>query len=125
MILFSPLSGSPGLFSGEPFLEVLMDIEDSKIQFRSVGAIVLALVALMGTIIGGTWKIAAVMNNMSTELKSLSSSLDEVKSASYTLARASEQALRTAIENPSLRVPDPRDPNKLIIVYSAASSSPH
>jgi len=96
-------------------------LEDSKIQFRSVVAIVGGMLVLTISFIGGTWKLALVMNTMTTQIINLHDDLENVKSNSYTLSRASEQALRTALENPSLRVPDPRDPNKLIVVYSAAT----
>lgn len=40
----------------------------------------------------------------------------QMKDDRYTLTAASEKALRTAIENPGMRVPDPRDPDKIISV---------
>jgi hypothetical protein len=45
-------------------------------------------------------------------------SLETKVAGAYTLAAASEQALRLAMENPGLRVPDPRDPSSLLPVVA-------
>lgn len=44
----------------------------------------------------------------------------EMKKNGYTTAQASEHALRLAIANPTMRVPDPRDPRVLICVHDEA-----
>ncbi len=97
----------------------MAQLEDSQVKFRSVVALVSGMVLLTCTIVGAALKISSSFTDLTAQMKELHESIDDVKTNSYTLTRASEQALRTAIENPSLRVPDPRDPNKLIIVYSA------
>jgi uncharacterized protein YlxW (UPF0749 family) len=123
-----------------------MDVEHNKFQLRAV-------VAVCGCMIVATWWVSNTINGMHTAIdsaakeakdqaaaqvqqakelaaaqaqqaKELAQSIEEVKNHSYTLERASEQALRTAIENPSLRVPDPRDPNRIIIVRSATAGPP-
>lgn len=45
---------------------------------------------------------------------------EEVESK-IAISAISEQALRMAIENPGLRVPDPRDPSRVIVVDRARS----
>jgi Tfp pilus assembly protein PilN len=50
------------------------------------------------------------------QLSELAKEIAEVKAEQYTTAMAAEQALRMALENPGMRVPDPRDPNKIIVV---------
>jgi len=70
--------------------------------------ITLAVAVLcLSTAVGGTWKVSTAVNQLQRDV-----------AGSYTLAAASEQALRMAIENPGLRVPDPRDPSKIITTPS-------
>lgn len=45
--------------------------------------------------------------------------LKMIEENQYTKAAAVEQALRMAIENPGMSVPDPRDPAKMILVEGA------
>lgn len=97
-------------------------IEESKVRFRSVAAIVGSMITIAVVMIGATWKLASLLSEMNNQIHALSTALDDVKNSSYTMTRASEQALRTAIENPQLRVPDPRDPARLIVVYSSNSA---
>lgn len=49
-------------------------------------------------------------------IRELAKGLEGVKADRFTLTAASEAALRTAIENPGLRIPDPRDPSKVFVV---------
>lgn len=46
----------------------------------------------------------------------LTRTIEGLKTTAYTKAEASELALRTAIANPGLRVPDPRESGKIIVV---------
>lgn len=70
-----------------------------------------AAIAIMSTLFGGSYK-------MLSEMSALRRDITALQSNSYTPAMAAEQALRMAIENPGMRVPDPRDPNKIIEVRS-------
>lgn len=54
------------------------------------------------------WRAAVVLSRIDRRLASLEESR-------YTLPAAAEHALRFALENPGLSVPDPRDPSKLIV----------
>jgi hypothetical protein len=45
--------------------------------------------------------------------------IDDLKADHFGKALMSEWALRTAIANPGMEVPDPRDPNRLIVVHAA------
>ena len=68
-------------------------------------------VACMSIAIAGTWRF-------SEALKDIEMKVDHLARDAYPLTAACEQALRMAIENPGFRVPDPRDPNKIIVVLS-------
>lgn len=67
-------------------------------------------------IVGATWWTGRLAAGIEQELAMIRVDLD----GKYTLAAASEQALRMAIENPGMRVPDPRDPQQVLVVESAA-----
>lgn len=88
----------------------------SKTTLGIAGTIVVAAV-------GSTWKISNAIGALKAEF---GERIDEVEigmldnrsaiDGKASLAALSEQALRMAIENPGLRVPDPRDPNRIIVV---------
>lgn len=59
-----------------------------------------------------TWRVTSKLSSIDNNILSMRQELDN----SFTLDKASEQALRMAIENPGMRVPDPRDPTKIIEV---------
>jgi hypothetical protein len=59
-----------------------------------------------------TWHVTKTLSSIRADIKSIGEELGN----SFTLDKASEQALRMAIENPGMRVPDPRDPAKIIEV---------
>ena len=65
--------------------------------------------SIIGTALSATWFLSAKLSHYETRLK-------VAESDRYTLTMASEKALRTAIENPGMRVPDPRDPSRVIVV---------
>lgn len=45
--------------------------------------------------------------------------VSDLKTNQYTITMACEQALRTAIANPGMKVADPRNPEKIIVVEQA------
>ena len=69
-------------------------------------------VAVISFAVAATWWVAKTLGKINTQIKDMS----EKWNNSFTLEKASEQALRMAIENPGMRVPDPRDPTKIIEV---------
>lgn len=91
-------------------------------------------IGLLGTGWGAAWYVSNIVQTVETGRQSLQEEVAEVQSGldalagaitdirvealedRYTLTAASERALRTAIENPGMRVPDPRDPNTIIVV---------
>lgn len=96
-----------------------------------------AAVAVVITVAGGVWWFAQQMGTVQSAIREVAQTLaqrdrdletrfadvnkrladSEAKFEDYySLTKASEQALRTAIENPTLRVPDPRDPRTIIQV---------
>ncbi|MEM9372412.1 MAG: hypothetical protein AAGA55_02110 [Planctomycetota bacterium] len=64
---------------------------------------------IVASVVSSTWFITRHISNYEQRLST-------VEQDAYTLTAASEKALRTAIENPQLRVPDPRDPSRIIQV---------
>lgn len=85
-------------------------------QFNiTLGVAVSSLIAL----IGGVWKVSRVFAHFEKRWEGMEAKITAMTDKlgdSYTLTRASEVALRTAIENPSHRVPDPRNPHRVITV---------
>jgi len=80
-------------------------------------------VVLVGTGWGAAWYIARTVTYFDEGRKALQYDVDAIRQSmaladadKYTLTAASEKALRTAIENPGMRVPDPRNPNVIIEV---------
>ena len=53
---------------------------------------------------------------LTNQIDELNNRLSSLASDCYHLSSAREAALREAIENPGHRVPDPIDPNKIIVV---------
>jgi hypothetical protein len=62
-------------------------------------------VTAIGLAITGTWWVGMKISSLEKKIDSI-------------LALSSELALREAIENPGHRVPDPRDPTKVIVVLN-------
>lgn len=79
-------------------------------------------VAVVTTSIAATWWFSQQLSQFRNELVTMSGRISQGEAEvakAYTLAAASEVALRMALENPGLRVPDPRDPSQLIIARRA------
>lgn len=53
---------------------------------------------------------------LNTRLGGIDAQITQLKSDQYTMAMAAESALRLAINNPGLKVPDPRSPGQIIEV---------
>ena len=69
------------------------------------------VITLAGAVIMGTWIAAGK-----------SAVLDRLVEDHYGITAASEAALRQAIENPGMRVPDPRDPERVIVVETPGAN---
>jgi len=76
---------------------------------RQMLAYIGGVLTVVTTGMGATWFLSQRFERMQHQI-------DTLLSDRYSLTQASERALRTAIENPGMRVPDPRDPNKIILV---------
>jgi hypothetical protein len=99
--------------------------EDTRVRLNARTIVVAASICLtiIGSAICATWWTSGLLNGIRSDIRtnndqttSLASSIEEMKKTTYTLDRASEQALRTAIANPGMRIADPRDPTRLIAV---------
>lgn len=66
-------------------------------------------VGLLITLIGCTAIIVRTVSNIKRDIA-------ELKDHQYTITAACEHALRLAIANPKMNVPDPRNPSELISV---------
>lgn len=64
-------------------------------------------VPTISTIVGATFALSSILWSIRKDLRDL-------KKNSYTMAAACEHSLRLKIANPSLRIPDPRHPDRLI-----------
>lgn len=77
----------------------------------------LGLVAsVLVTVVTCTWKMASTLNEVNSTMRNLDARVSAVESNRFRISDAAEVALRTAIENPKMRVPDPRDPSRIIAV---------
>ena len=61
----------------------------------------------------------AACSSLAVTLYGLRTDVDSMKTNQWTIAQQCETALRTALENPGLRVPDPRNPGGIIVVDKA------
>ena len=77
------------------------------------------IIAGIGAVVTAAWVGRGVYDEMNKRIDALAARATGLEDSSYSLSAASEQALRMAIENPGMRVPDPRDPNKIIVVKAA------
>lgn len=84
-------------------------------------------VTLVTTGWGAAWYVSSMVKKFDSGRVSLQQEVEQIKKAvdairvdastdKYTLSAASENALRTAIENPGMRVPDPRNPSDIFVV---------
>lgn len=73
-----------------------------------------AITAIGGAVfvVGSALGFSAWMQSMSNRLEALQTQMGD----RYTLTMAAENALRTAIENPGLKIPDPRNPGQFFTV---------
>ena len=83
---------------------------------------------LLGGIVASLFAMVITLSIVNTgKTKDLDTRLAKVETKvadQYTLAVASEVALRTAIANPGFQCPDPRDPTRLIQVTTNTSPRP-
>lgn len=75
-----------------------------------------AVGALLVGAVGGTWTAASYAAGIQRQLESISDDFDKFRQDRFTTAMASEQALRTAMANPGMKVPDPRNPGQFFFV---------
>lgn len=85
---------------------------DTTITIGAASAIIVAIVSASAWLHSVIVKVNGSLQAVAVRIKSL----EEARAGTYTLAAAAEVALRQAIENPGHRVPDPRDPNRIIEV---------
>ena len=89
-------------------------------RFNEWKPLVVFICSLVVSAMSLVWYLSAQKALIDTRMAVLENQLVELSEAiqadRYTLTQAAERALRSAIENPGLRVPDPRDPHTIITV---------
>lgn len=78
-----------------------------------------AAVAIIFAIILATWTLSLELTKINNTLSGIVERVSTIESNRYRISDASEQALRMAIENPNMRIPDPRNTANIIVVYNA------
>lgn len=76
---------------------------------KQIIAYVVGLLTIVTTGMGATWFLGQRFERIQNQV-------DVLTEDNYTLTQASEQAFRTAVANPGMRIPDPRDPDRIIVV---------
>jgi len=94
-----------------------MITKNTRITLGAVASIV-----VLGA--GVLWQGFRMLTNQEVTNANVAAELKDIKEKTWTIASASEHALRTAMENPGLRVPDPRDPSKVFEVHAVTKSTP-
>ena len=89
---------------------------NTKIQ---VGLVMTVLAAVTSGSIWGTRVLSGLQETAAQHGKLI----EALQKESWTIAAQSEHALRTAMENPGLRVPDPRDPSHIFEVRRTGPSA--
>lgn len=92
-------------------------VEQAVEVMQGVGTMdVIVLFSIITSVAGATWFLARDNEKTRTSLAELRRRLDVQEENNYTKPEAEAHALRLAIENPGLRVPDPKDTSKVIQV---------
>lgn len=93
---------------------------NTKVTLGAACAVVLSLGGIAwgaASYVGGKFDATnAKFDKAELAISALGIDLGAVKADRFTMTAASEHALRTALENPGLRIPDPRDPSKVFVV---------
>ena len=66
------------------------------------------------SVIGCTVWITNKLSGLDTKLSAVTERLDHIEAEHFTKVEAEAHALRLALENPGLNVPDPRNPGQII-----------
>lgn len=85
-------------------------------------SLALLLVSCTGAVVGSIWRFAGRVDEVTRQTEQVNVKLESMKSEMFTQSQAAEQALRTAMLNPGLRVPDPRNPGQVIVVEATGGS---
>lgn len=84
---------------------------DTGIAMGLVGSVIVSAVIC-------TWWISNRISKIDSAFVTLGKRLEAIEQReldNYTMTQAEVHALRTAIANPHMRVPDPRDPSRIIV----------
>lgn len=76
----------------------------------------IATEVLRGEMKVGFASAALEQSRFEAMIREIASDIQAMRRDTYTLSNASEAAARMALYNPGMRVPDPRDPSKVIEV---------
>ena len=88
---------------------------------NDTGVAIGIVVALIASAVGATWVVANILNKLRAEIRGIRADVAGLRDEQYSISRAAEDAMRLALANPSLRVPDPRNPVLFIRVSGRAN----
>lgn len=75
-----------------------------------------AAVAASMAFLGGAFWIHNSIQTLGGQMERMSEQVVTLRANQYTISQAAENALRMAIANPGMRVPDPRNPGQILVV---------
>lgn len=93
-----------------------------KYNAKEVVSFAIYIGPICGTIIGASYFLGGKAERLQRDMQDQRIDFEALKAETYTLPMAAEQALRMAIENPGMRVPDPRKPNEVLVVPGRPSA---
>lgn len=96
-----------------------MSVESPTVRLTlKAGGIVTAMCTFMLYV----WKVNSGFNQILNTNAALVERMADLERKSVTIDMAAELQLRTVIANPGLKLPDPRDPSRLITIGPSAST---
>jgi hypothetical protein len=91
--------------------------ENTKVPLRAIFVALGIFGGGIATFAGGIWYLGRSLQRIDSRLETLEARITAVENSdNLTSAKASELALRAAIANPGLKLPDPRNPSLYIRV---------
>ena len=80
--------------------------------------------SVMIATVGAVWKYSVMFNRLLTRMQQTEDRIMALEDDAFGLAKMCELALRTALNNPDMNIPDPRNPSKIICVQQREKREP-
>jgi hypothetical protein len=102
---------------------MMLFIDDPSVTFsaKEITTIVLYIASICGSVIVSSATVGWWLGRKVIRVETAIKTLEEFKADTMTIPMAEATALRMAIENPGIRVPDPRRPGQVIVVAGKAT----